>query len=309
MVARKKPLEEVEKIIDVRPAKPKRKPKVVEVPKDEFPDGHGIDVPKEAGQQVNKWKQYVASFGFIHNGGQFKHAGNTACHAELGYPGVEKIEAVVNGIQNLKVPEATARRFLEYLFNFSAYAPAIKTKSVKRAMDDGYYVGDVEVPGNLLGGALIAGRAISEYKSLAIVWEKLVERGVDPNMAFVVSHSLQISGTGDLSFYTWGGHTAFSGTEEGAKFINFTKKEMQKPIEVYAKIKRYNPTNTLWNGGKPAPKLLTPLLRKAGDELKGVNKSNPFADINVRSQGMKVDVAIEAFAPIIIEYTKENVGV
>lgn len=126
--------------------------------------------------------------------------GNTACHAALngGHP-VKKPIAILNQLQEYRAGEDVARRFYEWLFNYSPFHNVFVTKSAKRALSERVVVASVKPCGDILVGGLIAARLVTEdhmqngnYRN-GVMWHELVTRGVDPTLSFVISHALKPS--------------------------------------------------------------------------------------------------------------------
>lgn len=107
--------------------------------------------------------------------------------------------AIINLLAESRAGEDVARRFYEWLFNYSPFSKVFVTKSVRRAMSENVIIATPHINGDILLGGLIASRMVTEdytgngnYRN-GVVWHELVTRGVDPTVAFVVAHGLKPS--------------------------------------------------------------------------------------------------------------------
>lgn len=141
---------------------------------------------------------------------------NQACHAGLnnqvyhGFPldGESRV-AVISTIQNNSLSDEDIRLFVDYLVNRSMYKNAFAGKDVDFIVEKGF-ICNTNVPSNLLAGALIASRRISEYDFVLTGWKKMVEVGVNEDAAFALAHVFKFLG-GSVSVYRSSGHCSIDG--------------------------------------------------------------------------------------------------
>jgi hypothetical protein len=95
------------------------------------------------------------------------------------------------------VTEERYHLYFEWLFNHSPYRHCFLSKDYKKAIKDGVVVIDVNADANLVAGACSMVRLIwegyyEEYRLPSIVqlWEQLVNKGEDPNLAMGFSNSM-----------------------------------------------------------------------------------------------------------------------
>lgn len=82
--------------------------------------------------------------------------------------------------------------WLSWVLRSSPWRSAFHTKNVATAVMEGILC-DVSVPSNLLIGGLMAVRAVTDNTTKVIVWNDLVEHGLDPLYAYLASHFFEPS--------------------------------------------------------------------------------------------------------------------
>ena len=153
----------------------------------------------------------VAQVGWMLNDGTVLVSEMDACHAalevysydEVYYAGgsqvedfdiFDDLEYVFSLMMDHEFNKEQTLRFTNWMCSDSPWADCFITSGEDVANTD-VWVLDPDVPCNLLGGACIATRLISEKDKIFSVWWELTEAGVDPTKAFWLSHHLvQVDG-------------------------------------------------------------------------------------------------------------------
>ena len=212
------------------------------------------------------------------------------CHAGLRRcPPKDDPIAVLNQVQGFRAGEDVATRFLEWLLNYSPYRDVFTTKNVKEILETNLVVADTEnVDANLMVSALMSQRACSENYSgnrnfsIANTWDRLVQLGVHPSLAFAASHWFRPDEKlSTISLYARTHHTGIG--SDAVSLWNFYDEETTNKIGPYRKAKTYSGTNAVWQKARKH----TPVIDIAGAFARtaGVKKgANPFA---VQVDGVK----------------------
>lgn len=208
------------------------------------------------------------------------------CHAALRrLPARYDPVAVLNQVQDLRSGEDVAKRFYEWLFNYSPFRNTFQTKSVKRVLDRGVMVADAEAPANMMMGGLMSARlAWEDYGGngnyrLCMMWDRLVQLGVHPHAAFIVVHRYKIDPQMNKIWEMDYLHR-HSGVEWGENsFWNFLDEKHTAPMRSYREEKSYDKVTSLWSLHKPKGKpsitsALDQALSRVGKSKGGSN--NPF---------------------------------
>ena len=262
----------------------------------------------------------ICSYGFLYKNANVISSPNNVCHAGLsiGKNRTEGIVAVLNGMQTIRegITEESYRRFFEWLFNFSPYAPGISTKSVRSAIDNGYYVVDTEFPGNFVGGACQAQRLTTEQASAFPVWDRLTHYGCNPDVAFVLAYKMlpfKSAGKFFLSFID-SQHSIFNGITWDDLIWNFAAHKQISPSGPYNKTGQYGTPSLLWrkpnlNKEDPIMKEMNEFLQKELIPNDGEN-NNPFKKPDRYNLATRYgfEESMEALAPFINAYTRKKIG-
>lgn len=116
-------------------------------------------------------------------------------------------------------------RYCDWLFNRSPWAECFKYKGAANAWKEKSCVLRVDVPANLLQGALISTRNTWEFPEHINLWHKLVTKyGVDEHIAFLAVYFVSISGESVVPSGCHRDHIAVSTrkmTEQGARAFLF----------------------------------------------------------------------------------------
>jgi hypothetical protein len=154
-----------------------------------------------------------------------------------------------------EVTDRMGIKFLRWLANKSPFSPCFKTRKVSEGLTEGFVM-NLDVPSNLLQGALIATRMPRDYPHQIECWDRLVkEHGINPNAAFVVSSSLTMgydrANPPTLTQSDETHHPLCTNHMTAADMASFVKGEYANPEEHYLGTNTYDNVHSLWyNGGK-----------------------------------------------------------
>ena len=169
-------------------------------------------------------RRYVSYYGMIDNQLTLSECITGPCFSSMAYPEEFGLEAsdvkyVISSYQdfpeegddcyypiNYTVNKDVGHRYINWLVNSSPWA------DIFLYADEDLFLYKPDVPSNLLLGAMIATRLASEVVggmdyAPVIWWDKMVNNGVCPRVAYVLCHCLQISGD-KLHFSASVSHTA-----------------------------------------------------------------------------------------------------
>lgn len=232
----------------------------------------------------------VCRYSFIDSDATIHDPAYTACHAGMNRayykrPDKKKFapKAVVNKIMPLLVSEEAAFAFYEWMLNYSPYADVWRSKSPRGVLRDGAAIARTDVPSNLLVGALIATRSLSEEYSknymIGQTWYDLVSRGVHPNIAFPAAHTFGKNANGAFYWANWCSHTTIHGNEFNTIVLNFYNNTPIDLGEIWEKCLSFGSSNDVWmKVHKKTPNfhsLATEALANAKLVVKS-DKVNPF---------------------------------
>lgn len=145
------------------------------------------------------------------------------------------------------VSEELRKRFLEYIVQRSPYKDVFLIKDVDHIIKYGMLC-QTEVPSNLLVGALTVVRSLWEYIDIPLMWEELVNEGVEENLALLAAHKVQKNAkenytTGKLS----SNHRAFESASLGDSIVKaFLSRKPASPEKNYVDTGHYAKIQSLW---------------------------------------------------------------
>jgi len=118
------------------------------------------------------------------------HCRNTACHAGLDSGSVYdhtpvRVFSTIWPDKALPVPDQYA--YLDWLLNRSPYRNVFVSKSAHLALDRGFIVAKGDSNASHMVGGLVASRRLWEYIGIVGLWARLVEVGVQENLAFFLA--------------------------------------------------------------------------------------------------------------------------
>lgn len=241
--------------------------------------------------------------------------GNTACHAGLRYPNQLRLPnakpvAIFNSICSVNVDDKVALRFLEWFFNYSPYHEAWHTKSAKVALKSGIMVGNTDVPANLVCGAMFASRSIWEHKArVATIWNAFVERGLHPDIAFMLGHYYGVYGDDKIQINPIYWHVPIHGDITPAHILNFMTGN-RKDTKTYEEIQtyEYGSIHATWKKANAKAKGITlPHEQWLGEVGKEEKKTINVFKLKEQAAAkvVRLDAATEYLTPLYKEKFKK----
>lgn len=246
----------------------------------------------------------LVNCGLITDEGKVYIFTNTACHAELSYPGAYTAgkQLPINGpkarfiiskdmtssymAKQKQVPIETKHAFLKWLTTSSPYRKCFVKKGGKAVDDYGYVVvTPIGVPANLMAGALIAHRMLWEYYgTIPVIWHELVKNGVHPSIAFFHAHQVKTGDKENIDSINWNlnGHNCLAGNAfDKSTVLNFKNGVHVNPLPEWQTEKnqyRYSPVTGLWGVGDGSylTSILPDIKKAAISTVVREKKVNPF---------------------------------
>jgi hypothetical protein len=176
---------------------------------------------------------------------------NDACHAGLMDANrvytKGSLLTIISGFQqqNMEAAEEEQRMFIKYMLEDSPWSKCFLIESVDDVLEN-HWLLNVNEPANLMSGAAIATRLISEFPQNFRAWVKMVEVGVDPNKAMLFAQLARYSERGGLYVSTWPGHTPINGSYTKEYFDNFISKTPKIVMAPYNEVLTYNNISRTW---------------------------------------------------------------
>ncbi|AFE86236.1 hypothetical protein [Salinivibrio phage CW02] len=193
-------------------------------------------------------------------------------------------------------------KFMDYLANRSPYSVAVETKDAQDIWDSGWVI-STEHPSNLISSLCTATRHVWEYPARCYAFAKMVEKGVDEDIAFVAC--LAASGSpwkGKLNFQgSCVEHTALKfDSMQDTDIVSFCMGNMPNANKTLKEDRDYARPNRVWSLFCPSsegdfPKggsSLIESLRKM-PEQKQEKSLNPFVTSKT-SADKAIDYAVRA---------------
>lgn len=222
----------------------------------------------EAGARHKKNNAYIAAVMKQKDGKlRFCDLGAGPCHGALAYSSLrhqmldgEQLEVVLSQVQNLRASQEDSEKFIDWLVNRSSWAEVFITKDVKDILKYGY-VARTDLSNNLVAGAMIATRFITESYSQDIceripVYKELLESGCDEAEAYIFSHVLSAEKPKASSPYPiivsalYSGHEPFGVSSKSVSYFkNFLTGKVASPKMTFKERKGYeNGIYGTWGG-------------------------------------------------------------
>lgn len=231
--------------------------------------------------------------------------------------------AILNLLPIPRAGEDAARRFYEWLFNFSPFSKVFVTKSVKQAMRENVIVASPEQPGDMLAGGLIASRIVSEnhdgngnYRN-GWLWDQLVQRGVHPSVAFPVAHIIKPNyDYSEVAIDNIHHGTLTKWDDDLTEIDKRTWKLVEnKPTlsvtQSWAEVPQYSNITGTWYDKLEKRKDCSVALQNAirAVQKMGVKKNNPFDVAPLGVQQVKCNEFLEEVAPNLRKLTHKEMDI
>lgn len=191
--------------------------------------------------------------------------------------------------------------YYEYLLNFSPYRNAFITKDAAKLMKDKVAILTTDVDSRLVGGAGITFRHPWEHwvgrrtRDSVNLWTKMVEAGVHPDFAFIISMHLVFNpNTSEYSVAGSTGHHAIQMPSE-VQQLNFLNHKLSPQLQTFRQRGGYDLPSRIFNTPVKKPLQFSNWLTNL---IKGINQAgraiNPFAvqQVSYAAKGEKIISAV-----------------
>lgn len=138
------------------------------------------------------------------------HAGLVKCIYQMGKP-LFVVSRVMNDIGRVKLTHREKLVYTDYLINRSPLEEVFYEKDAEEVLSTQYFIANCDVPSNKLAAGLISTRYLSETTRIARAFVKIVDAGVDEDIAYILAHMFKFSSDGKVSKHFNGdAHVAFT---------------------------------------------------------------------------------------------------
>jgi len=216
---------------------------------------YAVNKQIEFSNSIKGEKHYTNSFMVLSKRGEgalieYPHE-MAACYAPLSRMRIDGSPLyIINSVQTdhpkwKKVVPDTRKAFLSYLVERSPYKDIFLIKDVDHIIEYGALC-TTKVSANFLVSGLTIMRTLWEYTDVPRFWKKLVDLGVNEDMALLVAHTM--GGAKKITYnQQHGGHRAFNGsTLYTSELQNFLKRKMPGALDNYHDIMTYRKIHGLW---------------------------------------------------------------
>ena len=192
----------------------------------------------------------VNRLALVYTDGVVGHLESTNCTASLNRlnNGDRQLECILScvgyGVEN----EEYYNPFINWLVKRSPYADAFLSKQASKVGKDKCLIVNPNCPSNIMVGGIMAARGTYENTGIAKGWYELTKRGVNENLAFILSHWSQYGGGGVVGFrgYTQN-HHAVGGSWATKDYIKaFINNAPSYVHGNYQEARRYSMIQATW---------------------------------------------------------------
>lgn len=185
------------------------------------------------------------------------------------------------------VEEVEKITFLEWLYNYSPWSSTFVTKDHASSWEQGFFISDLDTPANLVIGGMIASRFTGESLTRLRVWYYLVDKGIDPNLAFLVSLNFTADNIEPNKFKIsyMCNHSPLIDGGDKKKNRNFLDNKPNNLIEKYSLCLTYNSIDNTFHRDNSINIYIGENIKKLANEMlttKEVKDNNPFSTSNTR---------------------------
>jgi hypothetical protein len=217
-------------------------------------------------------EEYRTELGFFLKGGQLYFHENTACHAglyshyfdselelidgdepddfERDEDILPNLVCIFSSIVNEDTPKEHQLSFADWMIKRSVWKECFLNPSAQDVVDN-CWVLSPDAPANLLAGACMATRHITEWPQRMMAWVEMVKAGVPEDKAYFLSHHISsLGGWGDpfpFSIDTsseW--HIPLFKSFNKAYYNNFLKGDYTGEGDSYRAVGRYDSVSRMW---------------------------------------------------------------
>lgn len=270
--------------------------------------GEGFGEPDRWGDKLKRDPSDVTYIAIIGKDDHITHIDTQACHWGLKEY-YDRPKYVVHRIQwehnkYRQFDKKVVDSFLRWLTVKSPYAKVFVTKGGKSNRERGYLVTRCNVPDNLMAGGLFAARMLTEhFGSIVWSWWKLVERGVDANIAFVYAHLVSCQDHENVYVQPWEYHTPLTGKFDDEYVENFYRGEMYYTGRLYKDSTSYDNVHYTWRSydnmcyTNPSQDEVVELRNKVMSSFVVKAEANPF-----KKERIKEICPVDAFMDLYAEW-------
>lgn len=210
-----------------------------------------------------KYFNSLCSYSVLNSRNEITHNKGDVCHYRIqGHHGINglvlDIDRVFNDLGRDKTAYLQWKRYANYIIRKSPWSIAFKTKTLATGLKSGLQM-NVNKSISILGGACIALRNGTEYKTRVPCFSYLLSKGISPEVSYLLSLAYSYDKSGEFSLVNFGGaHDAISSEHLFDTVISFIANGYSKELgELSAKqnAKRYH------------------IFKRVGKEAGGVNKN------------------------------------
>ncbi len=256
----------------------------------EFADKFCKDVEKRVSVGSSQL-DVCALTGIVTRNGEVMVSDNQACHAGLSGMSIRNgsetaivVSIIVDCHDHKPMNSEWSVPYLDWLFNRSPYASVFLDKDAQECLEKKRICCTPDVPANLLVGGLIASRRLTEYGDILRSWYELMSRGVNENMAYLLSHNLHLDNR-DYKTDSSVGLTVRSchcslnpGCMDEKAVFNFINSKVVHSRDTFAQGSSYHGVDKTW-GESEEGSFLHNWMRTLNFSKKADGKSlNPFPE-------------------------------
>lgn len=228
--------------------------------------------------------RYSTCFGVLVNGATGWTGGKATT-----YKGTDAIAVQINRKDDINAKETAL--YYEWLFNFSPWRNAFLLKDVSQVWDYGAFMLNADLDDAVMIGGGIAARHVwegysgsAQLPALISLWTKMVEKGMNPNFAYIAATNLRLSTEGYVVAAHGFGHQPLKfANEEDNVHANFALDRVRKGEPTFKGLGSYRGSTSAafsdaGNTGIPNfRKWMTNIVRDNGK--KAAKQVNPFANM------------------------------
>ena len=156
-----------------------------------------------------KYFNSLCSYSVLNSRNEITHNKGDVCHYRIqGHHGINglvlDIDRVFNDLGRDKTAYLQWKRYANYIIRKSPWSIAFKTKTLATGLKSGLQM-NVNKSISILGGACIALRNGTEYKTRVPCFSYLLNKGVSPEVAYLLSLAYSRNKSGNFSLMNFGG--------------------------------------------------------------------------------------------------------
>jgi hypothetical protein len=251
----------------------------------------------------------VNRLAIVHTDGEIKHFDSTACTASLRSGSADRqLECILScvgyGVEN----EEYYKPFINWLIKRSPYADAFLSKQASKVGRDKCLIVNPNCPSNIMAGGIIAARGTYENKGIAMGWYELTKRGVNENLAFILSHWVKCGMAGVVGFQgSTQNHHAVEANYATKDYIKaFINNKPEVILPTYQSVRRYYRIQDTWGDtGEDREYYLQQFFDKISYTNEKTNNVFACALPNLRGKTTTIDHGFNQLAKLATEIMED----